>query len=419
MHPPPSELARRAAAALALTLLVASAARAQSSDSAATPSRCLDSAAVTVPAMLDRDHPVYVEQETVVAGDDGRVLVAGNPVFVWQRSAAGYDLLSHDSLFGIVIDTAATHVSGIPSPLPGRSLTGVRAAALRDGWWLVTFAEVVPVDMPKHPAVLAMWAGETDGARWRGVVKLPAVPDSLDSMNMARLDLRDGRVRLAVLGRRGDRRHVVVYSRDEGRWRAVSHDAGLVNYVAITSTATRDLLAVVRPDTTEVTVDRNSLFLYAKGHADTIWSLQRRVARGARTPVHDPLFVADDERPMLFWRTRAEDGSTDGWMAPVELRSAQPPTHFASGVWTLDASVRGRGAVLAVGDASSNRTLQLFELHLPDRLIRVSTRKTSSRGLLGVALTQSRAIAVLSQPGNLPREPAVISLLSTHAWRCP
>jgi hypothetical protein len=404
-------------------VLVASAARAQASDSAPQPSRCLDSVAVTLPAMLDADHPVYVEQETVVAGDDGRVLVAGNPVFVWQRTAAGYDLLSHDSLFGIVIDSAAAHVSGVPSPLPGRSLAGMRAAAMRLGWWLVTFAEVVPADMPKHPAVVAMWAGETDGVRWRGIVKLPAVPDSLDSMNMARLDLREGRVRLAVLGRRGDRRRIVVYSRDDGRWRAVSHDGGLVSYVAITSTATHDLLAVVRLDTLEAE-DDNSLFLYSKEPEDTLWSLERRVAKGGATPVHNPLFVPDDERPLLVWRTQGGIGVSDAWLAPALLGSdgdARPPMHFASGVWILDAAARGSRGVIALTDPGWPRAMQLFELHAPDRIVRITARLARLRGLLGVALTHERAILVVSHAAdpNSAREPAVVSLLETHTWRCP
>ena len=46
---------------------------------------CLDTAATIVPARLDDQHLIYVEQETVVANRDGRVLVAGAPVYVWRQ----------------------------------------------------------------------------------------------------------------------------------------------------------------------------------------------------------------------------------------------------------------------------------------------------------------------------------------------
>ncbi|MBW8769934.1 MAG: hypothetical protein JF589_09275, partial [Gemmatimonadetes bacterium] len=131
--------------------------------------RCLDTAATIAPARLDDRHLIYVEQETVVPNRDGRILVAGAPVYVWRNAGDRYDMLGLDSLFGMVIEPSSSFVRAIPSPLPGRVLKGMRAAALADGWWLVTFAEVYSVQQPRRPNVIAMWAGETDGSRWRAV----------------------------------------------------------------------------------------------------------------------------------------------------------------------------------------------------------------------------------------------------------
>ena len=160
-----------------------------------------------------------------MAQTDGRVLVAGNPVFVWRDRGNGFDLLARDSLFGMVIDSGAV-VRGIPSPLPGRHLDAVRAAAMPDGWWLVVFAEVVPSEPSAIPPVIAMWTGETDGKNWRGLRTLPLIADSLNVPYMSPLAWRDGRARIVVPFQRDHQRGVVLYSlervameRDEARRR--------------------------------------------------------------------------------------------------------------------------------------------------------------------------------------------------------
>ena len=381
---------------------------------------CLDSASTTSPARLDSTHLVYVEQETVVAGSDDRILVAGNPVFVWRQAESGYDLLARDSLFGIVIDSGTSRVRAIPTPLPGRTLSGMRAAALPDGWWLVVFADVARVAQVINPPVLSMWVGETNGTRWRGLQRLPAVRDSLEVMSVSRLDLRDGRVRFTVKTKRDRHHRVTVFARDAGRWTATDHPFGSADYAAITSTKSQDLLAVVRLDTTEAS-DANSLFLYAKAHDDSAWTLVSRVARGLQAPVHDPQFVPDDETPLLVWQTGDPAGNTEGWMTEISGRVAtfSPPLHFGSGIRVLATSTRAGSAVIATTDYARLSTAQLFEIHRPERIARVSHRVTSFGGLTSVALARGRAVVIQSQPSATSRDPAVISLLETHAWRCP
>jgi hypothetical protein len=381
---------------------------------------CLDSASTTTPARLDSTHLAYVEQETVVAGSDDRILVAGNPVYVWRRAASGYDLLARDSLFGIVIDSGTSAVRAIPLPLPGRTLDGMRAAALPDGWWLVVFGEVVPVPQMIDPPVVSLWAGETDGTHWRDLQRLPAVRDSLEIMTVSRLDLRDGRVRFTVKTKRDRHRRVIVFARDAGRWTASDHAFGSADYAAITSTTSRDLLAVVRLDTTEAR-DANSLFLYAKAHDDTAWTLVSRIWRGVRAPVHDPQFVPDDEKPLLVWQTGDPPGNTEGWMTETTGRdsSLSPPLHFGSGIRAVETSARGASSVIATTDRARPSTAQLFEVHRPERIARVSRRVTSFEGLTSVALARHRAVVIQSQPSATSRDPAVVSQLETHAWRCP
>jgi hypothetical protein len=360
-----------------------------------------------------------VEQQTVAVGSDDRILVAGNPVFVWAEKTSGYELLALDSLIGIVIDSGSTKVHGVPNPLPGRTLAGMRAIALRAGWWLVTFAEVDSIHVRRSPKVLAMWAGETDGAHWRSLERLPAVTDTLESANMSRLDLRDGRVQLAVLANQGRGRRVVLYSRDAGRWTAVRNFFGSADYVDLTSTERYDLLAVVRADTLERR-DHNSLFLYAKGRADTAWTLRYRVWRGFVTPAHEPQFLPDDEAPSLVWYTIDAPGGEEGWVvaAGAERDDAPPARHFASQVRQFQSSARDGVAVVSTTDRATPRTVQLFEIHGSDRIARVSRRETRSPGLTSVGLTRDRAVVIESKAASAPGDPAVISRLESHAWRC-
>ena len=282
-------------------------------DASPTPARsCFDTVATIIPARLDEKHLIYVEQETVVPNRDRRILVAGAPVYVWRNPGDRYDLLGLDSLFGMIIEPSSNFVRSIPSPLPRRVLEGMRAAALPDGWWLVTFAEVFSVQKPRRPNVIAMWVGETDGSNWRAVEKLPAVSDSLKPLRFSALAMRDGRVRLAAIVTRDWQQRVVLFSRDDGHWTVRAIDLGSSVYAAITATATSDLLAVARPDTT-LRVDHNSLFLYTKAPTDTLWASHPRLWRGGDLPVHEPLFVGDARQPLLLWSTGPMFRATSAW----------------------------------------------------------------------------------------------------------
>jgi hypothetical protein len=380
--------------------------------------RCIDSIPKTSPARLDASHQIYVEQETVVPQRDGRVLVAGAPVFVWKDAGGRYDLLAQDSLFGMIIDTSLV-VHAVPPPMPGHPVDGMRAAPLPDGWWLATFAEVVPAQMPRRPTVLAMWAGETDGTRWRALTKLPMVADSLETMGMSDLVWRDGRARLAVPFARDRRRLVVLYALDRNGWTARIEDLGYMSYVQLALSPVRDLMALVRP-MEGVARDHNSLFLYTKMPEDSTWTNTASIARGGRDPIYEPLFAGESPR-VLSWRRKAEDtDSNDLWFVTLDERgdSISNPVHLGSGAKVASLASRHGHAVLATADRKwPNPTLQLYELGDASTIARQSMT-TDYRGLLGVAVTPKNVILVAARAAASPRDPAVVSVLQTHAWRC-
>jgi len=411
----------RAAAAQRAKASHANAGRRKSVASPTPARRCFDTAATIAPARLDDRHLIYVEQETVVP-NGRRVLVAGAPVYVWRNEGDRYDLLGLDSLFGMVIEPASQFVRPIPSPLPGRVLKGMRAAALADGWWLITFAEVHSVQKPQRPNVIAMWVGETDGSSWRAVEKLPVVSDTLDPLYFSALALHDGRVRLAAIARRDWQRRVVLFSRDDGHWTVRAHDMGLATFAAITATASSDILAVVRPDTTVRGEDHNSLFLYTRALGDTLWTSHPRLWRGGGEPVHQPVFAGEVSRPLLLWPTGPMFRSTSAWALSLATisDSAVTPIPISAYMSDLVASSLGDAGIIATYDRGGpTREIRVFEYHQPLRANQVLAKPTEYRGIFGAALTPDRVVLVASKAGQPPRDPAVISMLETYTWRCP
>ena len=383
--------------------------------------RCMDSVATVMPARLDAKHLIYVEQETVVPQSDGRVLVAGRPVFVWRDEGDRHEMLTVDSLFGMVVDSISSSVRAIPSPFPGRRLDGMRAAALPDGWWLVTFADVFPAKMPQHPIVKQMWAGETDGTRWRRVRKLPTLVDSIDTMDMSALVYRDGRARLAALAPRGGFKYAEIYSLDHDRWTVRSVNLRFTAYVNLSLSPSHDLMAVVRPSE-KVGTDVNSLFLFAKRAEDSVWAQKAWIVVGGDRAVRDPQFSGTDPR-LLSWRRTTDDGSNwDAWFASVDDRgdSVGAVTRVSPGAIELGVASQGAHHVWAIFDRAreTRPTLRMVERGATPDLALVE-RVTDYAGLIGVALARHRVVVIASQPSAHPRDPQVISVVRTHTWRCP
>jgi hypothetical protein len=383
--------------------------------------RCMDTVATATPARLDAKHLIYVEQQTVVSQRDGRVLVAGRPVFVWRDEGDRYEMLAVDSLFGMVVDSVSSSVRAIPSPFPGRQLDGMRAASLPDGWWLVTFGEVFPSKMPQHPIVKQMWAGETDGTRWRRVRKLPTLADSIDTMEMSSLVYLNGRARLAALAPRGGFKYAEIYSLDHDRWTVKSVNLRFTAYVNLSLSATHDLMAVVRPSE-KVGIDINSLFLFAKRADDSVWAQKAWIVVGGERPVRDPQFSGSGPR-VLSWRRTTDDGSNwDAWFATVDDRgdSIGQVTHVGPGAIELAVASQGAHHVWATFDRARLKrpTLRIAERG-PSSDLGLLESVTDYAGLIGIAIARSRVVVLASFPSTHPRDPQVISVLRTHIWRCP
>ena len=86
----------------------------------------------------------------------------------------------------------------------------------------------------------------------------------------------------------------------------------------------------------------------------------------------------------------------------------------------LVASSLGDAGVIATYDRGGpTRDIRVFEYHEPLRVSLVLSKPSEYRGLFGAALTPDRLVLIASKAGQPPRDPAVISMLETYAWRCP
>lgn len=424
---PVRNIARRFLVSSAL-LAVAATPTASPAQRAAAARSCIAGPAVITPARLDSVHRIYVEQETVSAQRDGRVLVAGKPIYLWRRNGDDFDQLDGDSLIGIVVDRSF-HARALISPLPGRAIGGVRAAAMDDGWWVVTFAEIVPAPAPKDPLVLGVWSGETDGVRWRSVERLPAVKDSMVTWSMSALFWRDGRTILAVPSRSTTEerpRRVVLFERRSGQWTANSLDFGLRSYVAVGASATHDVLAVIRPDTTQRS-DGNSLFTYARRHGDSAWVQHPRIVRGGDDrSTHDPALLIRGDGLVISWRVAATSPpAQEAWFALLKANGdlTSGPVKLGDQAVVLSAAAgEGRAVWTALGGSPSDGhlTLKRFEVDAAGRAVAPVVSSSPYLGVLGMAMTRSHLMIAGSRQSFTPAfDPPFSTIIHAIPWRCP
>jgi hypothetical protein len=199
-------------------------------------------------------------------------------------------------------------------------------------------------------------------------------------------------------------------------------DFGLTDDVAIASTTSTDVLAVVRPDTTVSGKERNSLFLYTKAPADTLWTAYPRLWRGGTNPVHEPRLVNAAGKPLLFWVTGPMFHANSAWalsLATIPDSSATPIPMAATASTMVVSSLGDAGLVATFDRGSPTGDLRLFEYHEPLAVNLVLSKATEYRGIMGIALTSGRAVLIASKPATPPRDPAVVSMIETRAWRCP
>jgi hypothetical protein len=100
--------------------------------------------------------------------------------------------------------------------------------------------------------------------------------------------------------------------------------------------------------------------------------------------------------------------------------SAVAPISMLAFVSDLAASSLGDAGVIATYDRGGpTRDIRVFEYHEPLRVSLVLSKPSEYRGLFAAALTSNRLVLIASKAGRPPRDPAVISMLETYAWRCP
>jgi hypothetical protein len=189
------------------------------------------------------------------------------------------------------------------------------------------------------------------------------------------------------------------------------------------------MLAIALSDTTDVLMvvgaivdavpDLNSLLLFSKRSRDTTWTKQHLIVRSGQEPVYDPMFVGGDPRLLTWRKSRNGQRNFDVWFTTYdEVRdSIAPPTMVGSGSTVFTAASRGAHVLWAISDRKwPGPAVQLVELG-PSHVAALS-RDTRYRGLLGLAFSGSRAVLIAAESAPTPRDPAVVSLIETHTWRC-
>jgi hypothetical protein len=250
---------------------------------------------------------------------------------------------------------------------------------------------------------------------------MPAVADSMNAAESSALVWREGRAILAVPAWRGREHRVVLFTRERGVWSAANSYVGRYSYVGLAATGSRDVLAVVGPDSTE-REDNNSLFIFRKARSDSAWTRSYRLVRGFRSPVRDPVFSTDGDGLKLSWRvTSADQRSRVAWFARLNAAgdTISPIAYVATESELLYDAQRGRHGLWVASDLGMPHTTLRFAEYdgtstpSPERVT-----PTTYRGLLGVALTRDFAVLIASQPDTKPGDPAVISMIQSHPWRC-
>jgi hypothetical protein len=99
--------------------------------------------------------------------------------------------------------------------------------------------------------------------------------------------------------------------------------------------------------------------------------------------------------------------------------SLTSPLSFARDVQLLYYSARGPHGVWVTSDyGSPASTLRFVERAGSAPPTPAREVPTTYRGLVGLAVTKHFAVVIASQVGSLAGDPAVISVIQSHPWRC-
>lgn len=253
---------------------------------------------------------LYVEPVVLEANSGGDVLLAGTYNHLFEKTAEGeWEFVARDSVFGALIPkTGAPQV--VPSPLPGKLLKGIRAAASDDGTWAVVFAEVRPdTGNPDPQRAARLWYGVLDGVCWTTIESLPLPPGGtvepiVFASSLARR--ADALGWALPVDRRGLISGILVYERRGGEWTHEVVPTGFAK-VDLSYSDTLGLVLAVRQGDFRLRRDANSLLFWVR---QPEWRILRSVVRGSEEQVHRPSLIITPERSTLTWM--AEVNGMDG-----------------------------------------------------------------------------------------------------------
>lgn len=249
---------------------------------------------------------VYVEPNALVEGDDGKVLLAGSPVYAFAFDSAGQpDVAPDPEILGVMIRDDGT-VQAVPKPMDGH-LAEPRALPLPGGGWEVVFAVDSTGEMGAVQYHLGARYGRFDGRRWSDLedpfetARTPRYPSSTQLVrNSEGLWWLTGAPPGSSFSTRPS-----VLSRTARGWTWTAFPVGRAAYLELAASADDGELhaLVVRPDTLAA-FDRNSVYMYRKEASG--WVEAQRLTRGGTEGAHNPVFGFHGSE----W--------TAGWWVPVE-----------------------------------------------------------------------------------------------------
>lgn len=385
---------------------------------------CTATLAAKTPVRLSNGGSVFVEPQAVVTSGD-RILIAGNPTYVWYLENGRVSAVGRDSIFGIVTDRTG-RATAIPSPLRPGHVHAVRAAAHDSGQWAVVFADADPPVRFAGPIhVRAYWFGITDGARWIRLEKLPAVEGELKVDAASSLVRTKRGYAFALPLTREYRDRAAVFAEREGRWTTDFVGAGAL-YTSLTTDGDELVLGSVYSDTapTRPAVawrDHNSLWLYRTTENGTRWGTRTRLVHGVGQPVHHPALAG------------AKDGVHVGWLsAGAASHEARLASIVAPDTLAFTAKLVRETQQIMSNVTANGRPLWVttdYAAGPPEMWVRIWTMrgaapvqlaatKTDFDGVAGFAVLDSTIVVVGPIRGVGPYDPGVTLRLHHFTMNC-
>src|SRR5881392_1901236 len=100
---------------------------------------CDSTRSTMVQVRLADDQPIYIEPEAfAVAGR--RLLLAGSPSYVWQRTPSGSKLKAQNAFLGVIVGSSGRS-RPVFTPRAGQNPAHVRALGRPSGTWAVVFMD--------------------------------------------------------------------------------------------------------------------------------------------------------------------------------------------------------------------------------------------------------------------------------------